>query len=228
MRSQATDRPRHSDTSTPATLARGSDNFGIVARGALRGLLETQPVPVVEAACQHDQSLDRVRTLRFSRVYLAGSVLPREFARRDIADRGQVTTLVNACGAKDKPVGWLCSGLRGLGMRDVGMGGFTGFNVTPAGTVQFLNLSGGHGAGLTDARLPSVVAYISAGTTPAAATVAPSAGFTTMSRLAPVLAWLLVLVLLGAIAWIAVGFTVVKLAVVLGVLALVYLALKVV
>lgn len=174
------------------------------------------------------QSLDRVRTLRFSRVYLAGSVLPREFAWRDIADRGQVATLVNACGAKDKPVGWLCSGLRGLGMRDVGMGGFTGFNVTPAGTVQFLNLSGGHGAGLTDARLPSVVDYISAGTTPAAATVAPSAGFTTMSRLAPVLAWLLVLVLLGAIAWIAVGFTVVKLAVVLGVLALVYLALKVV
>ncbi|MCW8378334.1 alpha/beta fold hydrolase [Streptomyces justiciae] len=172
------------------------------------------------------QSLSQVRSLRFDRVYLAGSVLPRDFAWRDFADRQQVGTLVNACGAADKPVGWLCSGLRGLGMRDIGVGGFCGFDVTPSGTVQFLNLAGGHGAGLTGERLPDVVRYIREGAPPKPPVKAPSGLFTQMSRLAPALAWLLALVLLAMVAWTVFAFTLVKLIALLGGAALVYGVLK--
>jgi alpha-beta hydrolase superfamily lysophospholipase len=172
------------------------------------------------------QSLRQVRTLRFDRVYLAGSVLPREFGWRDFADRLQIATLVNACGSRDKPVGWLCSGLRGLGMRDIGLGGFAGFDVTPSGTVQFLHLDGGHGAGLTAQHLPAVAEYIRDGKQPNPSVTEPSQLFSQVSRLAPLLAVLLVLGLLGMVAWTVVAFSLVKLVAVLGGAAAACLILK--
>lgn len=172
------------------------------------------------------QSISQVRTLRFERVYLAGSVLPRQFAWRDLADRNQIGTLVNACGAEDKPVGWLCSGLRGLGMRDIGTGGFSGFDVTPQGTVEFLHLVGGHGAGLTNQRLPDVVRYIRDGSRPSADTESPSGLFLQVSRLAPYLAWLLVLGFLAMVTWTVIAFSIVLLVALLAGMALIYLILK--
>jgi hypothetical protein len=172
------------------------------------------------------QSLCRVRSLRFGRVYLAGSVLPREFAWRDFADRGQIGTLVNACGTKDKPVAWLCSGLRGLGMRDIGTGGFNGFDVGPQGTVQFRNLDGGHGAGLTAQHLPGVSRYIRDGQSPTAETTQPPKVFALISRLAPVLSWLLVFCFIGVGTWTVLAFSMVKLLVIVGVTAVICVLLK--
>jgi hypothetical protein len=86
-------------------------------------------------------SLRNVRALRFARVYLGGSVLPGDFDWLSIAGNGQVDNLVNVCATKDKPVGWLCSLLRGLGRDDVGTGGFDNFDVVaPASAKQFHSL----------------------------------------------------------------------------------------
>src|SRR5262245_15490696 len=173
------------------------------------------------------QSIHKVRTLRFDKVLLAGSVLPRDFDWTTLDHRHQVGALVNVCATKDKPVGWLCSGLRGLGMRDIGVGGFTGFDVTPPSAVQLLNLDGGHGAGLTTERLPAVAEYLRTGTPPGGPTAMPSVFFGQISRLAPYLFWLLLVGVFGAVAWAVIGFSAVKLAIVLGTLLLIYLLLKV-
>src|SRR3712207_632309 len=67
------------------------------------------------------RALDAVPAMYFDRVYLAGSVLPREYPWTRITGRGQVHEMVlNDRATCDTPVGWLCSALRGLGMRDVG------------------------------------------------------------------------------------------------------------
>lgn len=171
-------------------------------------------------------SIRAVRSLRFDRVYLAGSVLPRTFPWRD--HREQINVLVNACGSKDKPVGWLCSALRGLGMRDIGVGGFTGFDVTPAGTTQLLHIAGGHDAGVTADRLPMVAEFLRTGVAPTVPTVRAPESFGLASRTAPYLAWGLVLAIAAALTWTILAFTVLKLVVLLSSLVLIYLVLKVV
>jgi pimeloyl-ACP methyl ester carboxylesterase len=135
------------------------------------------------------QSLRRVHAMRFARVYLAGSVLPRDFEWQRCHDRGQVGQFVNICSSKDKPVAWLCSALRGLGMRDIGEGGFTGFDVLPDNAHQFRYLNGDHGAALAPDRLPAIAEYIRTGqiSTPTKLTH-PTMLFSLISRLAPVLA----------------------------------------
>jgi hypothetical protein len=92
------------------------------------------------------QGLRHVRAIQFKRVYLAGSVLPREFDWQARTD--QVAALVNVCATKDKPVAWLCSALRGVGMRDIGLGGYSGFNTLPDSGIQHRYLVGGHSVGV--------------------------------------------------------------------------------
>jgi len=136
------------------------------------------------------RSLTQVPTMRFDRVYLAGSVLARTY---DWANHPkQVSTLVNSCGGSDIPVGILCSALRGLGRRDLGVAGFSGFDDPPPGD-QFVTLRGGHGAGLANDRLPAVAEYVATGATPVrtptAWTTAPAKFlFALLSRAMPMLA----------------------------------------
>lgn len=172
------------------------------------------------------QSIRAARSLRFQRVYLAGTVLPRKFRWVDHED--QVETLVNVCAAKDKPVAWLCSALRGLGMRDIGLGGYDGFEVTPADTTQLVRIGGGHGAGVAADRLPSIVDYIRSGVTPRGPTVRSPWWFGPISRIAPGIALVLAVGLVGLVAWTALSFSLLKLALVLGSLLLVWILLRVV
>jgi hypothetical protein len=113
------------------------------------------------------RALDAVPAMRFRRVYLAGSVLPREYPWSTIAARGQIRDVVHSDRAtKDLPVGVLCSALRGLGMRDIGTGGFAGFDEVTATLFEHDHaFPGGHGAALTgDERLRQVAAFLRAGT----------------------------------------------------------------
>jgi hypothetical protein len=65
------------------------------------------------------ESLKRVSAMKFKRIYLAGSVLPREYPWQERFDLDQVKELRNDRSCSDWPVGILCSGLRGLGMKDI-------------------------------------------------------------------------------------------------------------
>lgn len=111
------------------------------------------------------RALIEVPAIRFDRVYLAGCVLPREYPWRLVIDREQVQEWVHTDrAAKDWPVGWLCSALRGLGMRDVGTSGVTGFDDTPPRMQEHDQpLPGGHGAALEDGRVEQVARLLVGG-----------------------------------------------------------------
>lgn len=92
------------------------------------------------------QSMARISGLEFQKVFLAGSVLPQDFPWQVHAE-GRIEKLINVCATKDKPVAWLCSVLRGFRQRDVGIGGFQGFELFTDGP-QIRWIEGGHGAAL--------------------------------------------------------------------------------
>lgn len=151
------------------------------------------------------QALKYVASIRFDRVFLAGSVLPAEFDWRGHADKRQVGRLVNVCASKDKPVAWLCSGLRGLRMRDIGVGGFTGFQEVPPTAEQYRYLPGGHGAALAPERLPDIAAFVRTGVAvpPPGLADSPPAVFGLVSRTAPILTSLTAISWLLAAGWLA-------------------------
>jgi alpha-beta hydrolase superfamily lysophospholipase len=137
------------------------------------------------------QSIDTIRAMRFDRVFLAGSVLPRDFSWPQLSDSQRIGTLINACASKDVPVGWLCSLLRGLGMRDIGVGGFVGFDNLPDTAEQQRHIRGAHSAALSADQLPAIADYVRTGKVTTPTLVEPSTGFAMVSRVAPAVPWIL-------------------------------------
>jgi pimeloyl-ACP methyl ester carboxylesterase len=134
------------------------------------------------------QSLAAVPDIRFNRVVLAGSVLPREYDWNSRFDRQQVRALRNDRASRDVPVAILCSGLRGLCARDIGTGGFDGFDDARAEEVFYYR--GGHSEALQETNLDNIVDFI---LTPGASRRPPqliseaevSTSFRFLSRFAP-------------------------------------------
>jgi hypothetical protein len=99
-------------------------------------------------------------------VFLAGSVLPRDYPWELMTARGQVGHLLrNDQATKDVPVGVLCAALRGLGSRDVGTAGVNGFDQVVAETARYPGaFPGGHGAALNSPqRIADVAAFLTKG-----------------------------------------------------------------
>jgi hypothetical protein len=105
------------------------------------------------------ESLKRVSAMKFKRIYLAGSVLPREYPWQERFDLEQVKELRNDRSCWDWPVGILCSGLRGLGMKDIGTGGFDGFIFDDNRTEEVHYYNGGHGEPLAKRNQSSIVTF---------------------------------------------------------------------
>jgi pimeloyl-ACP methyl ester carboxylesterase len=103
-------------------------------------------------------SLRNLPDMRFSRVILAGSVLPRDFPWRGMLGT-QVQEVWNHRSQKDFPVAILCAALRGVFMNDVGTGGYDGFEAIPE-IHEFSYYPGGHDAPLNDRYLPSLIKEI--------------------------------------------------------------------
>jgi hypothetical protein len=139
------------------------------------------------------QALKQVPALQLAHVYLAGSVLPRDFHWLRCLDEGQIQSLRNDRARRDMPVGWLCSALRGLGMRDIGTGGVDGFDeANDDWCIEPAYFKGGHGAALSaEWNLPSIVEYLRTGklvnppvNPPRESLLAKSIMFSFMSRVA--------------------------------------------
>jgi hypothetical protein len=148
-------------------------------------------------------SLLNIPGMQFDRVLLAGSVLPVDYDWRRLRDNGQVHRIRNDRAARDIPVGILCAGLRGLGMRDVGTAGMDGFHRwDDKAKTEIYYHPGGHGAALAADNLPRLVTFIMDGDVlqPAGLSRAPSPGFSFLSRATPALAWLLALLTGAAVA----------------------------
>jgi pimeloyl-ACP methyl ester carboxylesterase len=105
------------------------------------------------------ESLKRVPAMQFERVYLAGSVLPREYPWNNCFDLNQISSLRNDRSCQDWPVGILCSGLHGIGMNDIGTGGFDGFDVDDIRKKEFFFHNGGHGKPLEQANHGSILNF---------------------------------------------------------------------
>ncbi len=111
------------------------------------------------------RALEAVPAMYFHRVYLAGSVLPRDYPWAQVIRRGQVRqSVLNDRATCDQPVGWLGAALRGLGMRDVGTAGVHGFDDHAVQLLQHrCAYPGGHGAALEPVTLPHVADYLLTG-----------------------------------------------------------------
>jgi pimeloyl-ACP methyl ester carboxylesterase len=148
------------------------------------------------------QSLLRLTGVQFNRVVLAGSVLPKDFKWELVVQRRQVEKIWNHRASKDIPVAILCNAMRGLGMKDVGTGGFDGFADIPQITDCHFH-SGGHSAALEKVPLVNL-AFQVAGQSPALAckslAEAPSRAFRTASGIAVLFPVLLTTIILS-VAW---------------------------
>lgn len=145
------------------------------------------------------ESLKQVSAMQFERVYLAGSVLPREYPWQDRFDLDQVKLLRNDRSCADMPVGILCSGLRGIGMSDIGTGGFDGFLFDDGRTEEVCYYAGGHGKPLAKENQASILAFALEGdrTRPAGlldiSQISPKFRF--FSRFAPYVMLLLIVII---------------------------------
>jgi pimeloyl-ACP methyl ester carboxylesterase len=148
-------------------------------------------------------SLQNIPGMQFERVLLAGSVLPIGYDWRSRVEMGQVRQIRNDRAARDVPVGVLCAALRGLGMRDVGTAGVDGFHGWDDKVKsEVYYYPGGHSAALASDNLSRFVTFVLDGDVirPGSLPRMPSMGFSFLSRSAPVLAWLLVLLTAAAVA----------------------------
>ena len=151
------------------------------------------------------RALESVPALRFGRVYLAGSVLPREYPWTTIEQRGQVGAVHTDRATKDVPVGWLCAALSGLGMRDVGTAGATGFDQSASILHEHSGaFGGGHGAALkTPERISEVAAFLVDGKAGHDPAEAPRGWFGLVGRVAAVAALPALLGgAVGAVVWV--------------------------
>ena len=177
-------------------------------------------------------SLLKVPGIKFNRAILIGSVLPADYPWRERFDTGQVETVTNLRANRDFPVSILCSALRGLGMRDVGTGGFEGFRQSLKELKEVFWYEGGHSAALESCHLDSIVQLISA--QPAPGTETPQLTkrlekhYMLGMRLAPWIARLALLALLAGVVWfvfLAAGFSPARLVVALVALMAIAIAL---
>lgn len=103
------------------------------------------------------QSLLEIPSMRFGNVLLAGSVLPENFPWDELLET-QVQRVRSDRGQKDWPVGWLCSAMKnGMGMRDVGTGGYLGFE--RGQVIQERYHPGGHGDMFTKDNIPRMAKF---------------------------------------------------------------------
>jgi alpha-beta hydrolase superfamily lysophospholipase len=108
---------------------------------------------------QLGRSLPRIPEMKFKRVVLVGSVLPESYDWDRLINSGQVQDLQNHMSYKDWPVGWLCSGLHGIGMLDIGTGGYFGFQQYGS-MLPVCYYAGGHSAPLQPGFLDELVKYV--------------------------------------------------------------------
>ncbi|HEY2853730.1 MAG TPA: alpha/beta hydrolase [Gemmatimonadaceae bacterium] len=151
------------------------------------------------------QALEHVPSLRFRRIVLLGSVLPVDYSWEQRRAWGQAEVVRSDRVADDLVVALFCSALRGVGMSDVGTSGWRGFE-SSAGLEREVGWNqGGHSAALSSENLKSLADFLATGRL-SATTVngrAPSRSIAVLSQLAPWLAPVLLLLIIGvSVGWV--------------------------
>jgi hypothetical protein len=103
------------------------------------------------------------KSMRFERVYLAGSVLNESFFTKTPLIGDRIKYVRNDIATKDWPVGLLCSCIDKLGMaEDVGTGGYNGFSGVVREDIyeEIKFYAGGHGKALENANRATIAAWL--------------------------------------------------------------------
>jgi hypothetical protein len=129
------------------------------------------------------RSLVDLAGMRFHRIALAASVLPRDYRWDMCFNREQVRHVTNHRAARDVPVGIVCNLLRSLGMRDVGTAGYHGFLGGRQEIKEVYYYDGGHSEPVEPDNVEPIAEYALTGRTvfPSARVTTPGAQF--VSRL---------------------------------------------
>lgn len=152
------------------------------------------------------ESLKQLPGMQFTHAVLVGSVLPADYDWAERARAGQIGSLRIDGSCYDWPVGWLCSALRGIGMRDVGTGGFEGFtSLAGPAKREFFWYDGGHSEPLEAPNLPALAEFAVTGNVVAPGTLGANVGwFSAFSHAARRLSPLILAALvagLGFLSW---------------------------
>lgn len=151
------------------------------------------------------QTLERVPSMRFRRVALLGSVLPADYSWEQRRTWRQAEMVRSDRAADDFVVAFLCSGLRGLGMTDIGTSGWSGFEQSGGVEREIAWYHGGHSAALSTSHLDNITEFLATGriVSSDAGVDGPSHRAEFLSQLAPWIARFVLALLIGsAILWI--------------------------
>ena len=147
------------------------------------------------------ESLARLPVMRFDRVALLSSVLPRDYSWRQRHLLGQAGTVLSDRAASDVVGAVITNGLHGLGMMDIGPSGWSGFDEGGSFLVEPPWIAGGHSATVSSRNLASVAEFIVDGRVApveAAADPEPSPFLRLASSTAPWIVFLLAMLLAAA------------------------------
>lgn len=144
------------------------------------------------------QSMARVPAMRFSRIVLVGSVLPREYRWSDRIDSGQTQEIRNDRSSRDVPVKLICSALHAFG-KDVGTAGVDGFD--EGRCLETFYYKGSHSRPLDRDNLANLVDYLLRGSysRPAGLVDEISRPMDIVSRLAPAIGLAVICAVLGIV-----------------------------
>lgn len=151
------------------------------------------------------QTLERVPSMRFRRVVLLGSVLPADYSWEQRRTWHQTEMVRSDLAADDFVVAFFCSGLRGLGMTDIGTSGWSGFDQSGGLEREIAWYHGGHSAALATSNLDNITEFVATGRLPSSpmAESGPTHRVTFVSQLAPWIArFLAALLVVSATLWI--------------------------
>jgi pimeloyl-ACP methyl ester carboxylesterase len=155
------------------------------------------------------RGLAEVSMMRFERAYIAGSVLPSRYPWTIRVNAGQIGAIRSDGSAWDWPVGLLCSALSF--MRDIGTGGFAGFEAAPPPPQfkEYRHYAGDHGKPLEDRRnLEEIVKYVLKGEGEAPKNlVKPTSWFRFASEALRYVGPVILIALIAGLAFWATGFT---------------------
>jgi pimeloyl-ACP methyl ester carboxylesterase len=116
------------------------------------------------------QTLERIPSVKFNRVFLGGCVLPQDYPWRQRFGARQVAKVVNAFTETDSVVGLLCNALRGVGRKDVGTAGYESFTQADAGLSDYQCSGRGHGAAFdSPSKLEQIAQFVLGGQMPPSA-----------------------------------------------------------
>src|SRR5206468_2146374 len=109
------------------------------------------------------QALEHVPSMRFRRVVLLGSVLPTDYSWDQRRAWRQAEMVRTDRAADDFVVAFFCSGLRGLGMTDIGTSGWSGFEQSGGVEREIAWYHGGHSAALSTSHLDNITEFLATG-----------------------------------------------------------------